>query len=125
MTSKTAGLLFVNFVIAYMLSIFVSCLIFFSKIKDVLLLLIAGNFFLTVGLTLSALTIFFNVNQNILKNDVSSFLSFFLLPIAVSIALLFMPGSHSDKQFYLVVILCFDFSLLLSFIWFRKNHQNS
>lgn len=119
--SRIAKIIVTNFAMAYVLSTIISVILLVSNLKYLMGLIIAGNFFITVALTLSSLTIFFNIRKTVSASTILSFLSFFLFPIAVSISLYFEADSSVDRKLYLVNLIVFNLVLLLSFLRFRKN----
>jgi putative effector of murein hydrolase LrgA (UPF0299 family) len=123
MTIKTLKIIVVNFTLSYILSLLASFLFFLSNLKSIVGLLIAGNFLVVSVLSLCSLTIILNRNNSILESPISSFLTFFLVPSAVSIALFNSANSLADKKFYLISILSFSTVLILSFIWFRLDYS--
>jgi hypothetical protein len=122
--TKILGLLIVNFITALILSFFVSIVTFISDLRNLIVIIVAGNLTITAALFLTSLTAFLEAGRSGLRNWFLSFLSFFLVPVAASVLFL-RNSSDSDFTFYLINVICFHISLFLHFLIYRSARKRN
>jgi len=113
--------LLINFSIGYPLSCIASVIVFYGKLKDILALIIAGDFFIYGLLLLTSLTAFLMLIKEVRETLFLSVLSAFLLPTLSSIVLLQIAGDSDDFLFYLVCIVVFMIIHSILFVRIMKN----
>jgi hypothetical protein len=118
MVGRLLIILVLNSIAAYVLSVAISVMIYISRIKPIIAYIIAGNFFFTGLICLSALTIFLNRDKYFLQNKLLGLLSFFLLPNIVGFGLIM---TNDDKLFVLPSVLAFNITSLIFFILFQRG----
>jgi hypothetical protein len=109
--------------ISYVLSLIV--LLVILEIRA-LPFIIFGVFYLTVGLSIFAVTLFLNLRRTVYESNVLSFLSFFLFPSIVGFVIFeeMQTSSYSDTIYAGVTISIFLGTKSYLFYKFRKDFMN-
>jgi hypothetical protein len=117
---KILRILFVNYITAVLLNFLISAIAFSNDLRDLILVIIAGNIFIAGALALTSITGLLSIDKDVSANGFLSFLSFFLLPLIVS-GVLLKISFHSDLKFYLVNVAGFNISLFAHYVRYRRT----